>query len=219
MTRDSCVIRFQKRRSLPKEISHKCAISLHHSIHFSSMQSSSAYPAPRGSSGFTASGDKAQWQCDPKWESGVCIYLDNSNIFIEAQRLAVTRNGNSIDLSVRRRIRVDFENLVALCCANRKLVSALAAGSIPPELRNLWSRLEAATGAQVSLFNRGDKEGKEQQVPEMDACERLVWRWWSLGTEQNMSQGKVFFQHSRTSSTKDGKLKRCHGGTASTGRC
>ena len=167
MTRDSCVIRFQKRRSLPKEISHKCAISLHHSIHFSSMQSSSAYPAPRGSSGFTASGDKAQWQCDPKWESGVCIYLDNSNIFIEAQRLAVTRNGNSIDLSVRRRIRVDFENLVALCCANRKLVSALAAGSIPPELRNLWSRLEAATGAHVSLFNRGDKDGKERQVADM----------------------------------------------------
>ena len=62
-----------------------------------------------------------------RWESGVCVYLDNSNIFIEAQRLATTRNGNSVDQSVRRRIRVDFDNLMELCCANRKLVSALAA--------------------------------------------------------------------------------------------
>ena len=62
---------------------------------------------------------------------------------------------------------MDFDNLMVLCCANRKVVSALAAGSIPPELCNLWSRLEAATGAHVSLFNRGDKEGKEQQVPDM----------------------------------------------------
>ncbi|CAI8047692.1 hypothetical protein GBAR_LOCUS26393 [Geodia barretti] len=106
-------------------------------------------------------------QGDAQWETGVCVYLDNSNIFIEAQRLAVTRNGNSVDPSVRRRIRVDFDNLVALCCANRKLVSALAAGSIPPELRNLWSRLEAATGAHVSLFDRRYKDCKEQQVPEM----------------------------------------------------
>ena len=90
------------------------------------------------------------------------MYLDNSNIFIEAQRLATTRNGNSVDPSVRRRIRVDFDNLMVLCCANRKLVSALAAGSIPPELRNLWSRLEVA-GAHVSLFH-GGKEGKERQV-------------------------------------------------------
>ena len=164
MTRDSCVIRFQKRRSLPKEIFHKCAISLHHSIQFSVQQCSAAMQssgaAPQGSAGFTASGDKAQWQ----WESGVCVYLDNSNIFIEAQRLATTRNGNSVDPSVRRHIRMDFDNLVALCCANRKLVSALAAGSIPPELRHLWLRLEAAMGAHVSLFDRGDKEGKERQV-------------------------------------------------------
>ena len=116
------------------------------------MQSSRA--APQGSAGFTG-----------RWESGVCVYLDNSNIFIEAQRLAITRNGNSVDPSVRRRIRVDFDNLMVLCCANRKLVSALAAGSIPPELRNLWSRLEVA-GAHVSLFHRG-KEGKERQVPDI----------------------------------------------------
>ena len=98
-------------------------------------------------------------------ESGVCVYLDNSNIFIEAPFLAIARNGNSVDQSVRRRIRVDFDNLMELCCANRKIVSALAAGSIPPELRHLWSRLEVA-GAQVSLFHRG-REGKERQVPDI----------------------------------------------------
>ena len=42
-------------------------------------------------------------------ENGVCIYLDNSNIFIEAQRLAAVRNGNSADPSVRHCIRVDLE--------------------------------------------------------------------------------------------------------------
>ena len=77
-----------------------------------------------------------------RWESGVCVYLDNSNIFIEAQRLATTRNGNSVDQSVRRRIRVDFDNLMELCCANRKLVSALAAVCTfrNEAASNLWRR-------------------------------------------------------------------------------
>ena len=86
---------------------------------------------------------------DP-WESGVCVYFDNSNIFIEAQRLATSRNGNSVDESVRRRIRLDFDHLMELCCAKRKLVSALAAGSIPPELRHLWGQGRIRAGRRVS---------------------------------------------------------------------
>ena len=81
---------------------------------------------------------------------------------IEAQRLAATRNG---DPSARYRVRIDYDNLVALCRNQRPLRTAMAAGSVPPELQNLWVRLKAA-GVKVALYRRGEHLG-EQNVPDV----------------------------------------------------
>ena len=91
----------------------------------------------------------------------VFVYWDNSNIFHEAQRFAEERDEGP---SARYRVRVNFDNLLRLAHAGRPLKKALAAGSVPPELRQLWNRMENQ-GVEVSLFDRGDPMRGEQDMP------------------------------------------------------
>ena len=88
----------------------------------------------------------------------VFIYLDNSNIFIEAKRLAEECNGSG-----RQAVRLHFDNLLALAANGRTVKHAVAAGSVPPELRNLWARLHRS-GVDCKVFERGPKG--EQNVPD-----------------------------------------------------
>ena len=92
----------------------------------------------------------------------VFIYWDNSNIFHEAQRLAEQRNGTP---GARYLIRIHFERMMDLACAGRPVARAVAAGSVPPEMRQLWNRLEYS-GVEVSLFDRGDPNRPEQEMPD-----------------------------------------------------
>ena len=91
----------------------------------------------------------------------VFVYWDNSNIFIGARDVAEEREGRS----ARHRVRIDFKAMMRLAHADRPVEKAVAAGSVPPELRALWNRLEAA-GVQVELFDRGAVERGEQQAPD-----------------------------------------------------
>ena len=85
----------------------------------------------------------------------VFIYWDNSNIFHEAQRLADERNSGP---DARYRVRVNFVNMLRLAHADRPVERAYAAGSVPPEMRQLWHRLENR-GRAVQLFDRaGERE-------------------------------------------------------------
>lgn len=90
----------------------------------------------------------------------VFIYWDNSNLF---QRFAQERYGPP---GAPHLARVHVDNLMTLAVADRKVESAVVAGSIPPEVRSLWTRLENA-GAKVRLFDRGGRDGPEQQIPEL----------------------------------------------------
>ena len=92
----------------------------------------------------------------------VFIYWDNSNIFHEVQRLAEERNGGP---GARYRIRIHFENMLRLAHAGRAVEKAMAAGSVPPEMRQLWNRLEAQAG-EVRLFDRGSPERGERESPD-----------------------------------------------------
>ena len=92
----------------------------------------------------------------------VFIYWDNSNIFHEAQRLAAERSEGA---NARYRVRVDFENMLRLAHADRSIEQALAVGSIPPEMRQLWNRMES-NGVEVRLFDLGSPERGEQEMPD-----------------------------------------------------
>ena len=92
----------------------------------------------------------------------VFIYWDNSNIFIGAQHAAIEREGES----VRSRARIQFRNLLELAHAGREIEHAIAVGSVPPELRLVWNRLENE-GVTVQLLERGALGGREQGVDHM----------------------------------------------------
>ena len=92
----------------------------------------------------------------------VFVYWDNSNIFHEAQRLADEREGTP---GARYLVRVHFDNLLRLALAERPLAKAVAAGSIPPEMQQLYNRMENR-GVAVQLFDRGEQSRGEQEVPD-----------------------------------------------------
>ena len=89
----------------------------------------------------------------------VFIYWDNSNLFIGARTLAREMEGED----AYYRVRLQFENLLTLAHANRTVSRAYAVGSVPPELRAVWNRLEGS-GVEVDLFERGEFSGREQGV-------------------------------------------------------
>ena len=63
----------------------------------------------------------------------------------------------------RNRVRIYFPNMVQLACRQRPVERALAVGSVPPQLRGVWNKLENQ-GIQVQLFERGQLGGREQGV-------------------------------------------------------
>ena len=92
----------------------------------------------------------------------VFIYWDNSNIFHEAQRLAQERREGP---NARYRVRINVDNILRLAHADRPLKKAFAAGSVPPEMRQLWNRMESK-GVEVHLFDRGESARGEQEMPD-----------------------------------------------------
>ena len=89
------------------------------------------------------------------------IYWDNANIFHEAQRLAEEREDEP---DARYRVRMSFENLLRLASAGREIEHAVAAGSVPPEMRQLWNRIEGL-GVKVELFDRGAPNPVNRKFP------------------------------------------------------
>lgn len=98
----------------------------------------------------------------------VFIYWDNSNIFIGAQDVAVEREGET----ARSRVRIHFPNMLSLAHGGRTVMRAVAAGSVPPELRSVWNRLENS-GVEVKLLERGTVYGREQGVDQILQTEML----------------------------------------------
>ena len=92
----------------------------------------------------------------------VFIYWDNSNIFISAQEAAAEREGEA----ARWRVRVHFRNLYELARGGRPVHRAAAVGSVPPELRHVWNRLENE-GIDVHLLERGAMHGRGQGVDQL----------------------------------------------------
>ena len=104
----------------------------------------------------------------------VFIYWDNSNIFHEAQRLAEEHNHGP---DARYRVRINFANMLRLAHADRPVERAYAAGSVPPEMRQLWNRLESQ-GVEVHLFNRGNIGSGEQEMPDRVLQLRMLEDGW-----------------------------------------
>jgi len=96
-------------------------------------------------------------------QPAVLLFVDNSNIFLSAKDEAQKIEGRS----ARDKVRIHFEALINLALAGRPLADAFVIGSIPPEERAIWDRLEEATGVRPELYERGSVTGGEQGL---DQC-------------------------------------------------
>lgn len=92
-------------------------------------------------------------------ESKVCVFWDNSNIFIPAKDLAATRESPM----AAQDIRIHFDNLFHLAHFDRRVERGICVGSVPPELQSVWDRLRKS-GVDVELFERGADSRTEQGV-------------------------------------------------------
>ena len=59
--------------------------------------------------------------------------------------------------NARYPVWVNFDNMLRLAHADRTVRHAVAAGSVPPEMRQLWNRLENM-GVKTRLCNSGEPE-------------------------------------------------------------
>ena len=90
----------------------------------------------------------------------VFIYWDTSNIYIGAQNLAAEKE------KARNRVRVHFKNMLRLAHADRPVAKAVAAGSVPPELDEVWYQLRRSGVGDLRLYDRGGPGRGEQQGPD-----------------------------------------------------
>ncbi len=90
------------------------------------------------------------------------IYVDNSNVFIEGQRVAAVSNGNALDIqdAIRRQIfdpgyRLDFGKLYEFVASNGDTDTgrAMLFGSRPPPNDSLWAIAESA-GFELVIEDR-----------------------------------------------------------------
>lgn len=93
----------------------------------------------------------------------ILLFIDNSNIYIAGKDISDQRDG----IGSRHNFRMEFDNLLELALAGRPLLKAFVVGSIPPEEKAIWDRLEEATGVKPELYERGSVTGAEQGL---DQC-------------------------------------------------
>ena len=111
----------------------------------------------------TTPGNPATHQPPPVF---VYIYWDHSNIFIEAQQMAYEVDRKDFGDDVAYRVRINFHNLLELARENRTLVKAVAAGSVLPEMKNVWKSLRAE-GVRTEIIDRSEMGGSEKEIPDL----------------------------------------------------
>lgn len=98
------------------------------------------------------------------------VYVDNSNIWIEGQRIQAVRQGLAPDVRTALRARVvapwtyDFGRLYELACPpGEQIGRSILYGSRPPANDSIWQRARDAE-FQVEVFDRSIHTNKEKQV-------------------------------------------------------
>jgi len=93
--------------------------------------------------------------------NGLHLFIDNSNVFIEGQRVA--RETFHYDDSLVLRFRINYGELLEFIRQGRKLEETVLVGSRPPPNDALWDRLKSL-GIDARIFDRSIYTGKEKRV-------------------------------------------------------
>jgi len=92
------------------------------------------------------------------------LYLDNSNVFIEGQRVFAARNtGKSLSRNLDKQYRLDFGKLIEITCGfDADLGKLMFYGSEPPPTDSVWKAAKQH-GFKSKIFQRS-KHNKEKMV-------------------------------------------------------
>lgn len=104
----------------------------------------------------------------------VLVYLDNSNIFINAQECSAKKKGFVITQDPR--CRVDMGKLFALAQNNRIVLQARLYGSEPPALDTVWDSIRKKH-IHVSVSARSSWNDREKEIDTnltADAVEDII---------------------------------------------
>ena len=93
--------------------------------------------------------------------NGLHLFINNSNLFIEAQRVA--RNKFYYDDELVIRLRINYGSLLEKVSNQRKLMETVLVGSRPPQNDSLWKKLEELN-IKPKIFDRSRFSNKEKGV-------------------------------------------------------
>ena len=94
-------------------------------------------------------------------ETGLMIFVDNSNNWIEAKKLQAKRK--NFKTSEDPRIRIDIGELTDLIANGRPMCKGILYGSEPPKVDSVWEKIREK-GWEVETKTRSKITGKEKQV-------------------------------------------------------
>ena len=64
------------------------------------------------------------------------------------------------------RVRINFHNIMMdFACEKRKVAKAVAAGSVPPEMKKVWKQMEQ--GIRTEVIDRSEMGGSEKDLPDL----------------------------------------------------
>ena len=103
-------------------------------------------------------------QNQEKKPTGVWMFVDNSNIWIECKRAEAKMKFRKNPLfDEDPRLRLDMGRLAEQVRGNRPIIDAQLYGSEPPEIDTIW-QLASKRGWEVNRFKRNLISGKEKQL-------------------------------------------------------
>lgn len=92
---------------------------------------------------------------------GIWIFVDDSNIWIEAMKLQSQKKG--LKTSQDHRLRIDIGKLADVVAGNRRVEQGVLYGSEPPPVDTVWKKIREK-GWRVESHRRSRITGKEKQV-------------------------------------------------------
>lgn len=99
--------------------------------------------------------------CQPNDCPGIWIFVDNSNIWIEAKKLQ--SKVRKFETSEDHRLRIDVGKLADVIASGRPTESGVLYGSEPPPVDTVWEKVRKK-GWEVKTKKRSVITGKEKQV-------------------------------------------------------
>ncbi len=103
---------------------------------------------------------RACLECAGK-NKGIWIFVDDSNIWIEAKKLKGKQKGFKTE---DPRVRIDVGKLADQIAADRPVAEGVLFGSEPPSVDSVWEKIREKKNWHVRLSNRSTITKKEKQV-------------------------------------------------------